>query len=235
MHIAVCDDSAFDRELIVELLHIYFAQKPFQYKLAQYNSGINLVCDVEDGCWFDIIFLDIYMNGLLGIDAAHELRALGFDGAIIFLTASADFAVDSYEVQAGGYLLKPHSYEKLCMVMDRVLSACDINTYQIQRRGVVTRIPYHEILYVESRNTRCLLHREGGGTYTMYKKLGEIEEELYDPRFLRCHQSYLVNMAYVQNADHQFTLFTGDIVLIRQRNLKEIRNRYLDYLKQKTS
>ena len=51
MHIAVCDDSAFDRELIVELLHIYFAQKPFQYKLAQYNSGINLVCDVEDGCW----------------------------------------------------------------------------------------------------------------------------------------------------------------------------------------
>ena len=235
MHIAVCDDSAFDRELIVELLHIYFAQKPFQYKLAQYNSGINLVCDVEDGCWFDIIFLDIYMNGLLGIDAAHKLRALGFDGAIIFLTASADFAVDSYEVQAGGYLLKPHSYEKLCMVMDRVLSACDINTYQIQRRGVVTRIPYHEILYVESRNTRCLLHRKGGGTYTMYKKLGEIEEELYDPRFLRCHQSYLVNMAYVQNADHQFTLFTGDIVLIRQRNLKEIRNRYLDYLKQKTS
>ena len=47
MHIAVCDDSAFDRELIVELLHIYLAQKPFQYKLAQYNSGINLVCDVE--------------------------------------------------------------------------------------------------------------------------------------------------------------------------------------------
>lgn len=89
MHIAVCDDSAFDRELIVELLHIYFAQKPFQYKLAQYNSGINLVCDVEDGCWFDIIFLDIYMNGLLGIDAAHKLRALGFDGAIIFLTATS--------------------------------------------------------------------------------------------------------------------------------------------------
>ena len=113
MHIAVCDDSAFDRELIVELLHIYFAQKPFQYKLAQYNSGINLVCDVEDGCWFDIIFLDIYMNGLLGIDAAHKLRALGFDGAIIFLTASADFAVDSYDVAAAGYLLKPHSFDKL--------------------------------------------------------------------------------------------------------------------------
>ena len=183
----------------------------------------------------DIVFLDIYMEKMLGIDVARELRRLHYAGEIVFLTATSDFAVDSYEVQAGGYLLKPHSYEKLCMVMDRVLSACDINTYQIQRRGVVTRIPYHEILYVESRNTRCLLHRKGGGTYTMYKKLGEIEEELYDPRFLRCHQSYLVNMAYVQNADHQFTLFTGDIVLIRQRNLKEIRNRYLDYLKQKTS
>ena len=76
---------------------------------------------------------------------------------------------------------------------------------------------------------------KGAGPIRCIKSSGEIEEELYDPRFLRCHQSYLVNMAYVQNADHQFTLFTGDIVLIRQRNLKEIRNRYLDYLKQKTS
>ena len=145
MHIAVCDDSAFDRELIVELLHIYFAQKPFQYKLAQYNSGINLVCDVEDGCWFDIIFLDIYMNGLLGIDAAHKLRALGFDGAIIFLTASADFAVDSYDVAAAGYLLKPHSFDKSCAgvwtasfrilipARTRYSSGCESSVYRIPR------------------------------------------------------------------------------------------------------
>ena len=224
MRIGICDDSQLDREMIRDLLDLYFADK-----------SIDVIHEFQEGTAYDIVFLDIYMEKMLGIDVARELRRLHYAGEIVFLTATSDFAVDSYEVQAGGYLLKPHSYEKLCMVMDRVLSACDINTYQIQRRGVVTRIPYHEILYVESRNTRCLLHRKGGGTYTMYKKLGEIEEELYDPRFLRCHQSYLVNMAYVQNADHQFTLFTGDIVLIRQRNLKEIRNRYLDYLKQKTS
>ena len=231
MRIGICDDSQLDREMIRDLLDLYFADKSIAYQVDLYSSGV----DVIHGTAYDIVFLDIYMEKMLGIDVARELRRLHYAGEIVFLTATSDFAVDSYEVQAGGYLLKPHSYEKLCMVMDRVLSACDINTYQIQRRGVVTRIPYHEILYVESRNTRCLLHRKGGGTYTMYKKLGEIEEELYDPRFLRCHQSYLVNMAYVQNADHQFTLFTGDIVLIRQRNLKEIRNRYLDYLKQKTS
>ena len=235
MRIGICDDSQLDREMIRDLLDLYFADKSIAYQVDLYSSGVDVIHEFQEGTAYDIVFLDIYMEKMLGIDVARELRRLHYAGEIVFLTATSDFAVDSYEVQAGGDLLKPHSYEKLCMVMDRVLSACDINTYQIQRRGVVTRIPYHEILYVESRNTRCLLHRKGGGTYTMYKKLGEIEEELYDPRFLRCHQSYLVNMAYVQNADHQFTLFTGDIVLIRQRNLKEIRNRYLDYLKQKTS
>ena len=221
MRIGICDDSQLDREMIRDLLDLYFADKSIAYQVDLYSSGVDVIHEFQEGTAYDIVFLDIYMEKMLGIDVARELRRLHYAGEIVFLTATSDFAVDSYE--------------KLCMVMDRVLSACDINTYQIQRRGVVTRIPYHEILYVESRNTRCLLHRKGGGTYTMYKKLGEIEEELYDPRFLRCHQSYLVNMAYVQNADHQFTLFTGDIVLIRQRNLKEIRNRYLDYLKQKTS
>lgn len=230
MHIAVCDDSAFDRELIVELLHIYFAQKPFQYKLAQYNSGINLVCDVEDGCWFDIIFLDIYMNGLLGIDAAHKLRALGFDGAIIFLTASADFAVDSYDAAAAGYLLKPHSFDKLCRCMDRVLQDFDTCTYQVQQRMRIVRVPYTEITFIESSNSKCILHRSDGSCYIVYKKLGKIEAELSDNRFLRCHQSYLVNMDFIAQADRQFHLTTGESVLIRQRDLKSIRQAYLDYV-----
>jgi DNA-binding LytR/AlgR family response regulator len=79
---------------------------------------------------------------------------------------------------------------------------------------------------VESRNNVCILHCSNGREYTIYKKLSEIETQLGDSRFLRCHQSYLVNMSYIAKADKQFELTTGDVVLIRQRNQKEIRSIY---------
>ena len=158
MRIGICDDSQLDREMIRDLLDLYFADKSIAYQVDLYSSGVDVIHEFQEGTAYDIVFLDIYMEKMLGIDVARELRRLHYAGEIVFLTATSDFAVDSYEVQAGGYLLKPHSYEKLCMVMDRVLSACDINTYQIQRRGVVTRIPYHEILYVAVSYTHLRAH-----------------------------------------------------------------------------
>lgn len=233
MRIAVCDDSFMDRELITNLLQHYFSEKSIRYELVEYDNGINLVCDIEEGDWFDVIFLDIYMHDLLGIDVARKLRANRFTGEIIFLTASSDFAVDSYDVAAAGYLLKPHSLEKLYQAMDRITRHLDMNTYQIRQRSKVIRVPYNEILYVESCNSKCVLHRKGSCSYVIYKRLTEIEAEFADSRFLRCHQSYLVNMDYIQQVDRQFLLTTGDSVLIRQRDLKAIRQTYLDYVSSK--
>lgn len=233
MRIAVCDDSDLDREFIVALLHQYFVNRPIPHEIIRYESGVNLLHDYEDGMSFDIIFLDIYMNDLLGIDVAHKLRALGYDGNIIFLTATADFAVDSYDVEAMGYLLKPHSFEKLSQVMDKATRGVPTSTYQIKQHSKIVRVPYHEILYVESNNSKCILHCCTAQSYVIYKRLSTIEEELNDKRFLRCHQSYLVNMDYIRQADTRFTLTTGDTVLIRQRNLKAIRQTALDYMERK--
>lgn len=230
MRIAVCDDSGLDRELIVSLLHLYFVNRPISNEIIQYERGIDLLHDFEDGMWFDIVFLDIYMNDLLGIDVAHRLRALGYRSQIIFLTATADFAVDSYEVEAVGYLLKPHSFEKISRVMDRATREMTMNTYQIKSYSKIIRVAYHEILYVESMNSKCIMHCCNGQSYAIYKRLTAIEHELNDKRFLRCHQSYLVNMDYIRQVDNQFTLVTGDTVLIRQRDLKAIRQTVLDYM-----
>ena len=89
MRVAVCDDSRIDRELFVAVLHHYFVNKPISNEIVQYENGMDLLHDVEDDMWFDIIFLDIYMNDLLGIDVAHKLRSLGYRGHIIFFTASS--------------------------------------------------------------------------------------------------------------------------------------------------
>lgn len=233
MRIAICDDSAIDRELIMDMLKQYFAKKPIRCEFTPYSCGTLLLCDMEEGKWYDLIFLDIMMGDLLGIEVAHRLRNLPYNGEIVFLTASSDYAVDSYDVNAAGYILKPHDFRKLCAVMDRITSRYHADTYQLRHRSRVIRIPTHEILYVESSNSKCLLHGIDGCRHVLYKRLSEIERELNDSRFLRCHQSYLVNMDYISQADKQFILTSGDIVLIRQRDLKAIRQKYLDYLSDK--
>ncbi len=230
MRIAICDDDKLDRDIIRELLQLYLEEKSIACEISEYEGGRNLIYEVQDGGFFDLVILDIYMEDMLGIDVARRLRELRYGGEIVFLTTSSAYAVDGYEVGAAGYLLKPHSYRKLSATMDRVLQDAAVQAYYVHNRSAVIRIPHSEILYVESSNTKCLLHRTDGTVYTVYKRLDQVEAELGDPRFLRCHQSYLVNMNEVQEADREFVLTSGDVVPIRQRGLREIRQAYLDYI-----
>ncbi len=229
MNAAVCDDSAIDRDLIFYLLKRYADEHLLDIAIAEYETGTGLLYEIEDGACFDAVFLDIYLGDMLGIDLARQLRELRYHRSIIFTTCTSEFAVDGYDVSAAGYLLKPYDYQKLCVIMDRIVQKPNYE-YTIRMRSQIINIPYSEILYTESCNARCLLHRSNGEIYTIYKKLDTIEEELNDRRFLRCHKSYLVNMDYIQQADKQFLLKTGDIVAIRQRDLKRMRNAYLSYV-----
>ena len=114
--------------------------------------------------------------------------------------------------------------------MDRAIRTMTTNTYLVKNHSKIIRVPYHEILYIESMNSKCIIHCCNEQHYVIYKRLTTIEHELNDKRFLRCHQSYLVNMDHIHQVDSQFTLVTGDTVAIRQRDLKSIRQAVLHYL-----
>ena len=229
MRIAVCDDNQIDRDIIKDFLHTYMTEKSIPNTITEYENGMNLIYDIEEGRYYDMVFLDIFMDQILGMDIARKLRNVGYTGNIVFLTSTAEFAVDSYEVEASGYLLKPHDYEKLCGLLNRIIDRTNIGHFQVSVRNTIYSIPFGEIVYVESRNNICILHRSDGSEYTIYKKLSEVELQLNESRFLRCHQSYLVNMSYISKADSQFELTTGDVVLIRQRRQKEIRRIYQEF------
>lgn len=238
MKIAVCDVKERDRTVTAELLELYFSEHALSTELKFYESSTNLLYEIEDGCAYDLIFLDLFTERSVtdrppGLDVARRLQAMHYGGHIIFLTARPDFAVESYEVGAGGYLLKPVEYDKLCMTLDRLLGTRDAETYYIRRRNGVLRIPYGDILYVESSNSKCTLYCSDGSEHVIYHHLSEIEKALNSTRFLRCHQSYLVNMDYICAADKAFLLTTGERILIRQRQLKELRQAYLSYVQRR--
>ncbi|MBR5512563.1 MAG: response regulator transcription factor [Ruminococcus sp.] len=234
MKIAVCDDNQIDRDVIKDLLRKYMSEKHIPEVITEYENGMNLIYDIADGGCYDIVFLDIYMEEIHGMDIARKLRSTGYTGKIVFLTSTAEFAVDSYEVEAVGYLLKPHDYSKLCSVLDRIIGKTSSEQFYFSFRNTIHSVPFNEIMYVESNNNICIIHRSDRKEFTVHKKLSEIEQQLNDSRFLRCHQSFLVNMNYIAEADKQFVLTTGDIVLIRQRSQKQIKKTYHEFVSART-
>ena len=147
------------------------------------------------------------MDPPLGIDVARRLREIGYKGTIVFCTAALDFAPDSFEVGASGYLLKPYTPETFERTMHRVLSDIVENTYAIKNRSQVLHIPREEIMYVESHNSQCILHQAGQKTYTLYKSSRDFEQALTAPSFFATRASLTMNMNYVKAVDKDFTLY----------------------------
>ena len=97
------------------------------------------------------------------------------------------------------------------------------------------RVPLSDIIYVESNNSKCTVHTSSGNNYTLYKHLSDIENELADKRFLRCHRSFIVNMNCVAAVDDDFILNSGERILIRQKSRKEIKNKFLEFASQRSN
>lgn len=229
MRLAICDDNDIERELLHTLLQKYFSETSVRCEFTLYDRGNSLYYDVTEGINYDIIFLDLFMDDSFGMSIAQKLRDFSYKGKIIFCTVSSDYALESYNVFASGYILKPYSSDDIRRTLDRFLPEYQCDSYQIKQKSRIVYIPLNEIVFVESDNTKCILHRTENREYVIYKKLTQIEEELNDPRFLRCHQSYLVNMNHVREADDVFHLQSGDEVLIRQKSKKDIQKQFLEY------
>lgn len=229
MLLAICDDNDLERDLLHTLLQKYFSETSVRCEFTLYDKGITLYYDVMEGSEYDIIFLDLFMSDSFGMRIAQKLRDIPYRGKIIFFTASADYALESYDVYASGYILKPYGLDDIKRTLDRILPEYQNDSYQVKQKSRIVYIPLNEIIYAESDNTKCILHLTDDREYVLYKKLGQIETELNDPRFLRCHQSYLVNMNYIVEANSVFLLKNGEEVLIRQKSKKELQQKFLDY------
>ena len=233
MQIAICDEDSEESKVLGEYLKQYFSQKSISFEIMTFIKSTDLMYEIEDGKSFDIIFIENLPHNPDGINIAKKLRNSRYSGQIIFSAQTNEYAVEGYEVNACGYIIKPLSMSKLGKAMDRATDGLSDNVYCIRHRGDITALPPNDILYIESCNTKCIVHGINGRKYTVYNQLRKIAEELHDSRFLRCHQSYIVNMNHIIKADKCFEMISGEKVLIRQRNLKEIRNVYIEYIDDK--
>lgn len=233
MQIAICDERKEEAEIIEEYLKKYSGSKSISFSVSKYSCGKELIYEIEDGRHFDIIFIENSPDINCGIITAEKIRELNFSGEIIFTADTNEHATDGYEVNACGYIVKPFSRKKLFGALDRASEKFTADVYRFKKRSDIITLALNDIMYIESRNSKCIIHTRDGCRHTLYTKLGDIEKELNDIRFLRCHQSYLVNMNHIVKADKCFELINGEKILIRQRSLREIKKIYSEYIGKK--
>lgn len=201
MIIAVCDDEKKLRNDLCRLIETSLQLTGISYEIQTYESGDSLLAGIGE-CEPQILFLDIEMPGLNGMETAKELRKRYNNTVIIFVTAYPDFVFQGYEVHAFHYILKPYKEEKIREVLEKALGEMERmeeRCFLIEQKGTTIRVPFKDIMYFKSEG-RQIEVVSGGRKERFYAKLAEIEGELPD-YFVRTHNRYLVNLNHVSRLE----------------------------------
>lgn len=234
--IAVCDDSRDARtRLCDELAELGRGGDGFMpVEACAFSGGSDLLDALNSGRRFDIIVLDILMPLLSGIETAAEIRRLDRAVKIIFLTSSAQFALESYDVKAYGYIVKSAPREKLFSLVREAVAETmerqDQYTLLKTKTGLV-KVYFHNVEYLEVMGKMLFIHQTDGETCEMYGTLQQMEDLfLSRPQFIKPHRSYIVNMDAVRRLRHnEIITVGGSRVPVSKAVYGEIKRQYIQY------
>ncbi len=229
MKIAICDDMQADRAMLRKALDDLACSKNLSFEIKEYTDGTELMdLNMEMLADFELFFFDIYMPKSNGMETAKNLRERGISVPFIFVTTSSDFAVESYDVDALFYLVKPIRLDKLKVTMERFLEGYRPRSIFLDGR----LFALNNIVFAESVLKIVCIYFKDGTHIELREKLDNVESQLTGCGFLRCHQSYIVNLNYVKRIENGVFITTLDqVVMIRKRDFPGIRKVYYDYLK----
>ena len=229
IRIAIVDDEKVIREQIKKLIE----KRQTDCEIDIYGTGEDLL---KAGKGYDIVFLDIQMEGMNGIDTARALRQNAENTVLIFITGVKEYVFDAFDVAAFHYLIKPIEEIKFYEVYDRAVMEVGKRKQQangqlfVKTRSRNATFNQSDILYIESRAKKVEIHTKTD-IVEAYAAIGELEKQLVGS-FYRCHRGYLVNMAFIMEyGNDSITLNNGETIILSKDKYSEFVKVYMRYLK----
>lgn len=230
LKVAICDDDLLFGHQVQNQVKKSLQNSHVEHSISLFQSGNSLL----DAGFFDIVFLDVEMEGLIGIETAKKLRLLEYSSRIIFLTSHKKYVFSAFDVSATHYLLKPIDVPKLETVLTKVVQelTCEKEyCYTVKCGTQIHRIPFSQIKFVEVFGRKISLHTRKA-VFTFNGRLDELAQS-FPSCFFRCHKSYLVNLAMVIKYDKESaTLKSGESVPIARRKSAEFGTAFLAFLQE---
>ncbi len=230
LKIAVVEDEQEYREKIVQYINDYMAETGSEAEITPFKDGSEILAGPTNG--YDIIFLDIEMPDMNGMDTAHEIRKSNGETVIVFITYMAQYAIKGYEVDALDFILKPINYFTFTKRFARAIDRIDRHRSKkitLSSQDFIVTLDTEEIYYVESSN-RFLHYHLRDKTYSVRGTMKGVEDELSPYNFVRCNHWYLVNLEHVSNISNS-TVTLGEFELeISRRNKAAFREAFTRFI-----
>ena len=199
IRVAVCDNEREALDKASNMVLDWADENGIEVELHQFENGDDLI-SYNAANRMDIILLDIIMPMLNGMDTAKEIRKYDSSVPILFLTSSPEFALESYDVKARGYLLKPVNYERLKDLLDDVSQMLleEPKHLILKTEYGYQKIYYRDIEWMEAQNKTIFIFLRNGKQIKTTETLHSFESKLDDSEgFFKCHRSYIVNILNV--------------------------------------
>lgn len=229
LRIAVCEDDPQEQEALLSLLQ----SSPIPTECTVFPSGEALL-DIYQPTSFDLLLMDIYLNGLNGVETVTKIREIDEEIPVAFVTTSLDFTRESYHLSALSYLEKPVQPKELEKLLELArMKKENRPALVLHRSGAEEKIPLSEILFLEQRARQLWVHLRGGEEIHVYGKLSTVQPQLVENPFFVSHKSFCVNLSHVQSIDRElrcFVMTDGSNVPIRRESMSRAKKAYEDFL-----
>ncbi|MDR0447151.1 MAG: LytTR family DNA-binding domain-containing protein [Treponema sp.] len=230
MNILICDD--IDSE--VQNLEKAIKASDFKGNIICFNKGADALSCLLSEAKIDVCFLDVLMPQMDGITLARKMRGANYRGEIVFLTTTKEYAVDSYDVKAYSYLLKPPNAAKVAQILKEIESmhkAQDTAGITVTTKTMKRFLFFHEISFVEVMGKKVYFRLLDGGDIEIYTALYEILPVLLaDSRFVQCHRSFVVNLDAVLKIQGKEVFFRCGKKAPIARNNTEFDKQYIKWV-----
>ncbi|MBR0280819.1 MAG: response regulator transcription factor [Oscillibacter sp.] len=235
MNIALTDDLPEERNKIQGIIMDYAAVKRVRIDVSSFASAEELLRDYRP-LRYTAVFLDIFMNGMSGIDAARRIKEADRDALIVFLTTSNEHMPDAWRLHVFEYVEKPISKEKIFPALDDILdriAPVSVPRFSFFSRGMERSVPYDDLVMVgtDTPNYLEVTDRSGETLHTRMTFAEASDILLKDKRFLLIRRGVIVNMAFIQNFDNSLCfLSAASPIPISPRSRKKLEQLWNNYL-----
>lgn len=217
LRIAICDDEKEVCTSIQNMTENLLKNKNIKYEITVYDNGYSLLDSIIS---FDIILLDIEMQGINGMEVAHKIRTYNNDTKIIFITNSTNYLIEGYTVHAERYFVKPvdpieFNYELSDILKNEILD----NKFILNDKIGPYKIYLKDIIYIEFYDRKTIVHKINGDIAT-YLSLKEWYSLLKEYNFSQSHKAYIINLRYVKKLKNDSVIMKNNIELPLSRKYK---------------